>query len=317
MFDQLNSRAKAICDSLSRMPDQLDIRSSTTTAGSTLLDFGTDRTGTLAAGVELTRVCMSGLADVSIAPPHAQTPWPRMTVITDHPLHACIASQYAGWPFSTEDYFAMCSGPVRLAKGGEAILADYALTSDEQTVVGVFEASRLPSENDLAEFADQCQRKPSEVTICVAKTSSLPGTLQVVGRSVETAMHKLFEIGFDLTRVVRAIGWAPIPPLADDDYQSMGWANDAILYGAEVHLWLSNADDIYSLADRLPSCTSADHGRPFLEIFEENNRDFYRVDRMLFSPAKTSLNCLKTGRSVTTGALRFDLLKASFDWKND
>ena len=317
VIENLNSRAKSICDAVASNSALLDVQALRMENGAMVIDMATNRVGTFSAGIELARICMADLAHVSIDAPVADTPWPRVKVVTDHPLQACIASQYAGWAFSTESYFSMCSGPARLAKGGEEILEEYDLRTREDTVVGVFEASSVPSKDDVREFAEKCGCQPSDVTLCVARTASLPGSIQVVARSVETAMHKLFEIGFDLKRIERAVGFAPIPPIGTDDYQAMGWTNDSVLYGSEVHLWISNADDVYSLADQLPSCTSSDYGRPFAEIFEENNRDFYKVDRMLFSPAMVTLNCIATGRSVTTGRLRNDLLRTSFDWKND
>ncbi len=82
----------------------------------------------------------------------------------------------------------------------------------------------------------------------------------------------------------------------------MGWTNDAILYGSHVMLWLSQVDDLYALADRLPSCTSDEFGQPFVKIFEKYDRDFYRVDRMLFSPARVTLNCVWDGKVVISGA---------------
>lgn len=315
MLNQLNRRAKKICDSVGQSLERLDVRTSTFSNGATVLDFATDRIGTFAAGIELARICMSDLAEISIAQPMENYPWPRLQIVTDHPVAACIASQYAGWPFSTESYFSMCSGPIRLARGKEEILQQYELSTDEKTIVAIFEASNLPSESDVEELAKKCGRDPADATVCVAKTSSLPGSMQVVARSVETAMHKMFEIGFDLSRVQRAIGLAPIPPLGNDDYRSMGWTNDSMLYGAEVQLWVSNPDDIYSLADQLPSSTSKDFGRPFAEIFEEYDRDFYKVDRKLFSPAKVTINCLESGKTATAGELRYDLLTSSFEWK--
>ena len=317
MLEQLNQRAKSICDLVSQNAQILDVQKTSCGNGATLLDFGTNRLGTLAGGIELSRICLAGLAEVAIIPPTSGTPWSRVQVTTDHPLAACIAAQYAGWAFSTESYFSMCSGPIRLARGNEEILQAYSLSSNEPSAVAIFEASHLPSESDISELAQQCGRNAEDVTICVARTSSLPGSMQVVARSIETAMHKMFEIGFDLSRVQRAVGSAPIPPIGNDDYQSMGWTNDCVLYGGEVHLWMSNADDIYTLADQLPSCTSSEYGRPFIDIFEENERDFYKVDRKLFSPAQVTLNCVTTGRSTTTGSIRTDLLKSSFDWKND
>lgn len=311
--EQLNTLAGKLCEATARDCERLDIEVVRFDDGGTVLDFGANRTGTIAGGIRLAEICLSGLGDVRLET--SQLPdysLPALRVTIDHPLAACIASQYAGWPFSTESFFSMCSGPARLARGREEILSEYNLASSESTVVGIFEASQLPGQQDLIEFAEQCQRNVRDVTVCLAKTSSLPGTLQVVARSVETAMHKLHEIGFDLTRVLRAVGVAPIPPIGDDDYQSMGWTNDAILYGADVTLWLERVDDLYALVDQLPSCSSSEFGRPFIEIFEKYDRNFYRVDRMLFSPARVNLNCLETGKVVTGGQLRMDLLRSSF-----
>ena len=134
----------------------------------------------------------------------------------------------------------------------------------------------------------------------------------MVSRSVETAMHKLFELGFDLAKVRRGVGQAPIIPHAKDDYQAMGWTNDAILYGASVHLWIDQVEEFDDLMKNLPSESSQDFGRPFIEIFEECDRDFYKVDRMLFSPAEVTVTCLASGETKTAGKIRNDLLKASF-----
>ena len=88
----------------------------------------------------------------------------------------------------------------------------------------------------MAKIAAACQVEPSSVTLLVAPTASLAGGVQVVARSVETAMHKLAELKFDLARIVSAHGSAPLPPVAGDDLAAIGRTNDAILYGARVVL---------------------------------------------------------------------------------
>ena len=40
--------------------------------------------------------------------------------------------------------------------------------------------------------------------------------------------------------------------------------------------------------------------------------DFYKIDPMLFSPARIVLHNLKTGRSFSAGQVREDVLKSSF-----
>ena len=44
-------------------------------------------------------------------------PIPLVHVVSDHPVRACLASQYAGWAIRDGKYFAMGSGPMRAAAG--------------------------------------------------------------------------------------------------------------------------------------------------------------------------------------------------------
>ena len=86
--------------------------------------------------------------------------------------------------------------------------------------------------------------------------------MQIVARSVETAMHKLMESGFDLRRVESGFGVAPLPPVAKDDLSAIGRTNDAILYGGEVTLWVRGDDDsLAQIGPGLPSAASPDHAR--------------------------------------------------------
>ena len=63
----------------------------------------------------------------------------------------------------------------------------------------------------------------------------------------------------------------------------------------------------------MPSASSGDYGAPFAEIFERYNRDFYKVDPMLFSPAAITFNNLQTGRSHSFGRVAPDVLRRSFE----
>jgi methenyltetrahydromethanopterin cyclohydrolase len=151
------------------------------------------------------------------------------------------------------------------------------------------------------------------VTLCVASTASLPGTIQVVARSVETAMHKLHELGFDLRTVKRGRGNAPLPPIAADDLTALGWTNDAILYGGSVNLSVDADDDtIARVIERVPSSSSGDFGTPFLDIFQSYDNDFYKIDKLLFSPAKIVIENLRSGKLFEAGEIHHDVLQKSF-----
>jgi methenyltetrahydromethanopterin cyclohydrolase len=287
--------------------------------GATVLDFGVQRPGTLAGGLALAEICLAGLAEVTLAPQYDhRLHLPAVAIHTSSPLLACIASQYAGWPFSEENYFAMCSGPARMNRGQEPILNEYGLLGRFTPAIGVFECNSLPQLRELAAFAKVCDVKLEQVIVCVAPTASFPGTLQVVARSIETTLHKLHELKFDLTTMVAATGLAPLPPLCSDDLVALGWTNDSILYGGCVNLWLDTTDEaIEKVLNRLPSSSSTDFGDPFLETFNRYQKDFYKIDRMLFSPARVVLNNIRTGRVFTCGEIRIDILKRSFGFPCD
>ena len=127
-------------------------------------------------------------------------------------------------------------------------------------------------------------------------------------------MHKIHELGFPLDKVVDGFGTAPVPPPAPDFLIGMGRTNDAILYGGTVHIYVDVPDDeAHELANRLPSSTSSDYGRPFADVFKEYKYDFYKIDKMLFSPARVIITTIKTGKSFSAGALDLDLVDKSFN----
>jgi len=291
----------------------LGIESTTLSNGAEIFDFGAKRLGTSAAGILLSKVCMADLADVTLnSSSDAKFPT-RVDVKSDYPLQSCMASQYAGWPLSVGDYFAMCSGPARSARGDEKVLEEYRLTADSKSVVAVLETSQLPDESVAEWVAKECNVSPDHVQFCVARTKSLPGTIQVVARSVETAIHKLHELEFDLNAIQSAFGSAPLPPIAKDDLTALGWTNDSVLYGAIVQLIVDCEDaKIETIGSQVPSSSSSDFGTPFLEIFERFDRDFYKIDKLLFSPSRVIFNNIRSGRTFAFGEQRNDILLKSW-----
>ena len=114
--------------------------------GGRYIDCGIEARGGLLVGIELARVCLGDLATVAIVPGDvAGRPVPTIQVVTDHPVQACLASQYAGWPISEGKYFAMGSGPMRAVRGREPIYDTIGYRETENSVVGVLETRQPPS----------------------------------------------------------------------------------------------------------------------------------------------------------------------------
>lgn len=236
----------------------------------------------------------------------------RFLVRTDHPAAACLISQYAGWKIAADDFFAMGSGPMRAVARKEEIFEHLPQTEDGQLAVGVLESGSLPTPSAMdlirASLPAECQ-----LTLAVARTASQAGNIQIVARSIETALHKLHELHFPLEQIVSGTGIAPLPPVAKNDLQGIGRTNDAILYGATVNLWVRCSDDaIEAIGEKVPSNSSASHGQTFLSLFKAANHDFYAMDAALFSPAVVVFHNLQTGRSFRYGTLLPELLRDSF-----
>ena len=280
----------------------------------TLIDFGVDAEGGLEAGCALASICMSGLADITVEPGLLDDiGWTYVQVVTDSPVAACLFSQYAGWQISVGKFFAMGSGPMRAVYAKEQLFDKLWYREEAEQVVGVLETPKLPGEEVFQYIAKHTNVEASDVVLCVAPTSSMAGNLQVVARSIETALHKLHEVGFDVNRIRSATGSAPLPPVAKNDLEGIGRTNDAILYGGRVTLWVNGDDEsIAAIAQKVPSCSSPMYGQPFLSDFEAAGRDFYKIDPLLFSPAEIVFQNVDTGRVHVAGRVNNDVLKRSF-----
>ncbi len=282
--------------------------------GARVIDFGVAAAGGLDAGLRLAEICMAALGRISFAANPAELGGGMAVhVATDHPVAACMASQYAGWQIAAGKFFAMGSGPMRALAKREPLFKSLDVDEASDVAVGVLESGALPSDDVCRDIAAKCGVDPRHLTLCVARTASLAGTVQVVARSVETALHKLHEIGFDLKAIHSGQGAAPLPSVANDDLAAIGRTNDAILYGGRVTLWVRCDDaQIVELGPRVPSSTSPDHGRPFAEIFARYGGDFYKIDPLLFSPAMVTINNLASGRTFRFGRLEPSVLAESF-----
>ena len=277
-----------------------------------VLDCGVEVRGGLAAGLLLARVCLGDLGTVTLVPSTiAEWPGPAVQVVTDDPVRACLAAQYAGRQVTLGKFFGMGSGPMRALIGGEAIFDDIPGRETGTVAVGVIESKKLPPA-DVLEMLLAKAPGVERFHLLVAPASSLAGGVQVVARSVETALHKLHELKFDVMQVLSGTGTAPLPPTTPNELAAIGRTNDAILYGGRVTLTVDCDDDaIDAVGPKVPSSASADHGELFAELFQKYG-DFYKIDPLLFSPAEVTFANARTGKCRTFGRVEPKLLAKSF-----
>ena len=146
----------------------------------------------------------------------------------------------------------------------------------------------------------------------VAPSASIAGGVQISARILETGLHKMEALGFDVRRVISAMGTAPLPPVAKNDLRAIGRTNDCILYGGQARYTIGQAMPSWrSWPSRYPPRASRDYGTPFYEIFQRYGGDFYKIDPLLFSPAEVWLTSTETGRTFHAGRLNPEVLEAS------
>jgi methenyltetrahydromethanopterin cyclohydrolase len=257
---------------------------------------------------------MGGLGHIRLVPLQiVGLAMPGVEVWTDHPAVSCMASQYAGWSLSLGKYFAMASGPLRAHARVEKELfekLEYAETASRGVLV--LEGRTIPTEEVVALVAQKSSLPPTQITFVIAPTASLAGGVQVVARVLETALHKMEVMGFDVRRVVSGVGTAPLSTLAKNDLRAVGRTNDCILYGGETSFVIDATDDeLADLASKLPASSSSDYGTPFYETFKRYDGDFYKIDPLLFSPAEVWLTSATTGKTFHGGLLNAEVLRRS------
>jgi methenyltetrahydromethanopterin cyclohydrolase len=313
----VNTRAAELVEQLMAAAAELKLGVARGDLGETLIDAGSTEPGSIAAGLQIAVICMGGLGTVALGPNAATPRWPwTITVRSGHPVVACLASQYAGWRLAAEGgdaFVALGSGPARALARVEPLFDELDYADQATAGVLVLESARAPPPAIVRKVAEACGLPAGQLTFIYAPTQSIAGGVQVVARVLEVALHKAHELKFPLARIVEGLGAAPLSPPHPDLVTAMGRTNDAIIYAGRVQLFVRGpAEEAKALAERLPSETSRDYGRPFAEIFRAVGGDFYAIDPMLFSPAQVVVTAIESGASFHGGHIDLDMLDASF-----
>src|SRR5213076_1412557 len=310
----LNERAWRIADAMVANAAELRVTTRTLAGGARVIDAGIDTAGGYGAGRALAEICMGGLGDIAYPPVTlGGDTWPGVRVWTDHPAVSCMASQYAGWAIQVGKYFAMGSGPLRAhARVEKELFEKLGYAETARRGVLVLETRNPATEEVAAWVAQKAGLAPDRLTFVVAPTASLAGGVQIAARILETGLHKMDTLGFDVTRIVSGVGTAPLPPVAKNDLRAIGRTNDCILYGGQARYTVqANDTELAELAPKVPAAASRDYGTPFYDIFKRYDNDFYKIDPLLFSPAEVWLTSVQSGKTYHAGHVNPEVLRAS------
>ncbi len=311
---KMNERARDMAEVMAEDAAGLRIAAQTLASGALVIDAGVQVDGGFNAGLLLSEICMGGLGDVEFASLQlGGENWPGVQVRTDHPEIACMASQYAGWAIQVDKYFAMGSGPLRShARVEKELFAKLHYAEQANCGVLVLEGRELPTDAVAEYVAKKANLSTGQLTFLIAPTASLAGGTQISARILETGLHKMETLGFEVSKVVSGIGTAPIATVARNDTRGIGRTNDCILYGGQAHYTIRASDtELADLVLKLPASASRDYGVPFYEIFERYDKDFYKIDPLLFSPAEVWLTSTTSGRTHHAGTVNADVLRKS------
>jgi methenyltetrahydromethanopterin cyclohydrolase len=313
----INALTQPLLEQLLHQAPSLRLDISRHELGATIVDAGIKAQGGLQAGRLIAEICMGGLGQVSLQHNNALPHWPYAVTVSSHqPVLACLASQYAGWSLSHEKFFSLGSGPARAIAQKETLFTELGYQDSAQRTCLVLESDKVPPAEIIQKVAKDTGISAENLVFILTPTRSLAGTVQIVSRVLEVAMHKIHALHFPLHDVVDGIASAPLPPPSPDFLTGMGRTNDAILFGGQVHLFVNGSDDAAEqLAQQLPSVASKDYGRPFAEVFKRVNMDFYQIDPMLFSPAQVTVTALESGKTFRAGKIDADLIDLSFGYQ--
>ncbi|MCD6145372.1 MAG: methenyltetrahydromethanopterin cyclohydrolase [Methanosarcinales archaeon] len=296
--------------------EELNINVSELSNGATVVDAGINTAGGYGAGMYLSKICLAGLADLRFVPYQLdEHTVAGIEVATDQPIIACMASQYAGWRIAVGKYFAMGSGPARaLSLNPKDLYEEIGYKDSSDKAVIVLETGQSPTEEVADKIAGDCGVDPGELYIAAAPTSSIAGSVQISARIVETGIHKMHDLGFDITSIKHGFGIIPISPVVGDDTRCMGSTNDCIIYGGRTYYTIDclDIDELTEYVKKVPSETSRDYGKPFYDTFKAAGFDFFKVDGAMFAPAEIIVNELNSKKTIASGTINPHVLIQSF-----
>jgi methenyltetrahydromethanopterin cyclohydrolase len=306
----LNERAWQRLERAIEAKDRLKISVRVLDCGTRLVDAGVEAAGGVEAGLALAEI---GMADLGRARLELATlngiPWPWIEVQSDHPLEACYLSQAAHWSVQVDNFRAMGSGPACLLNRTLDPGKPFGFEEKADRAVLVLETRQIPTESVCSSMADTCGVRPDRLALLVAPTSCLAGSAQIAARSVETGLHKLHALGFNLELTTSAQGRCPMAVPTGDDFASLGLTNDLVVFACQVWLSVRGVSDA-ALADlvlNLPSSTSSSYGLPFIDAIKAAG-GFYALDLGLFAPAEATLVNQDNGKIYHAGTVDFDRL---------
>ncbi len=316
MFSVNQESVRIVKEKIIPNAEKLQSKVHTLQNNATVIDMGVRQPGSFKAARFFIEATIGGLGEVVFGHCHVgDVKLPSVEVFIDAPREATLSSQFSGWKLPGEglDINPIGSGPARAIARNDIFSQCVTYRDIHHEAVFGAQTTVLPGEETAEAIARECGINTENVYILAASTGSLVGTIQVCSRTVEATMWRMNRKGFDIETVISGSGFCPVPPQNSDELSSMDRVNTALLYGASVNYVVDWEDDkIEKIIKELPLSASKLFGRPFMEVFEEGDRDFYKVDKDVHTIACFVITNMKSGRTFTAGTIREDMMMESF-----
>ncbi len=308
-MESLNRMAVELVDEAIDFADELAIAIHELDNGAVVCDFGVEVAGGVEAGLLLTEIQTGGLATVQTGMGTVDdAPLTHVEVSTDHPAMAFLAAQKAGWELSIDGFEGLGSGPARALVAEEEEYQRMGYRDASDFTVLVVESEELPDEAVAEHVAEMAGVPTSSIFLPSFSTSSVTGSVALAARAGELAAFRLSELGYDPLDMLSTTAVAPVAPVAGADDVAMARTNDALAYGAQVHMTVETPFDRF---DNVPSTAGTEFGAPFVEIFEEYGWEFYDIPVEVFAPAQITFDVVGEGVEVV-GTTDENILAESF-----
>lgn len=286
-------------------------------SGAHVVDMGVFEKGSFEAGRLFTEINMADLGTCQYT--HYMLPGDvsvlAVEIFTAEPILACLCSQIAFYPFTSGAFAAIGSGPGRAKAVVESdhCFQHTSYRDDSDEVVFGIQSEQLPDESMVEQIARDCRVTPENIYLLAHKTTSIVASVQVSARILEQTINKMIKKGFDLSTLQFAHGFCVVAPVDLDPISAMGKINDCLLYGGRSEFWVKWEDrKIAEIVPQLVTESSKDFGSLFKDLFIKADRDFYKMDLDIHSPAAVQVVNMNTGNMVKAGGLRDDLILKSF-----
>ncbi len=314
----INKKAMKVVREIIEDADALGCKVIKMDCGVNLIDMGIDCLGSYKAGVLFTRACMGDMGTVALGQfkLNEEYSFASVEVSTNKPMIACYGAQIAGWKLGEGEFATIGSGPARAIARVESdwyfSMCDYRETNDEAVLC--LQDVRYPTDEVALSVAKACNVKPEDTYLLISDSTCVVASVQVSARVLEQTCHRLYEMNFDTNKVQMMRGSAPIAPIVNDELKAMGRINDALNYGSTVEVWMDAEDaEIEQVIGGLVGKTASPcYGELFADIFDRAERDFFLVDKAVYSLGSMQIHNVRTGNSFKAGEVHYGVLEKSF-----